>query len=379
MRIIAAIAALLLASGMANAQRHNITINAETPEGALLQQIGQESDEAKKIGLLEQFAAQHPKHEGTPWVYEQLVAAYAKAGQPDKVIASGERLLALDPADAETAHACLKAALEVKRDADLVLKWAVITSDVARKVAQTPKPSDEGEVETWTRSVDYAKQLDVYTEYSLYAMALQTPDPKKKIALGDLLEQRNAESQYIPMVAEQRFLAYIQSGDNAKAVALAEKTLAKDQTNAEMMLAVASSHMGKQNEKVLEISGKAIEVMNAKAKPEGVSDADWQTRKTQIIGRAQWMQGVAHATASKWAAADQALRAALPGIANSPEMKAEALFYLGLANYRLAEAGNTERARDALRFSQECAAIAGRFQAPARQNVKAIQSQYRIR
>jgi tetratricopeptide (TPR) repeat protein len=379
MKIMAAATALLLASGMASAQRHKITINAETPEGQLLQQIGQEADAAKQIGLLEQFAAQHPKHEGTPWVYEQLLEAYTKAGQPDKVIASGERLLALDPADAETAHACLKAALETMRDADLVLKWAAITSDVARKVAQTPKPSGEDAVEAWTHNIDYAKQLDVYTEYSLYAMALQTPDPKKKIALGELLEQRNAESQYLPMVAEQRFLAYIQAGDNAKAVALAEKTLAKDQTNAEMMLAVASSYMGKQNEKVLEMSDKAIEAMNAKAKPEGVSDADWQTRKTLVIARARWMQGVANATSNKWAAADQALRAALPGIANSPEMKAEALFYLGLANYRLAEGGETERARDALRFSQECANIPGRFQAPARQNAKAIQSQYRIR
>jgi tetratricopeptide (TPR) repeat protein len=379
MKTTAAIAALLLAVGTAAAQRHKITINAETPEGQLLQQIGQESDDAKKIGLLEQFAAQYPKHEGAAWVYEQLVAAGAKAGQPDQVIAAGEKLLALDPDDAETAHACLKAALETKRDADLVLKWAPLTSDIARKIAQAPKPSDEDEVEEWTRSVNYAKQLDVYTEYSLYAMVLQSPDPKKKIVLGDLLEQRNPESQYLPLVAEQRFLAFIQTGDSARAVALAEKTLAKDQTNAEMMLAVASSYMGKQNDKVLEISAKAIDVMNAKAKPEGVSDADWQTRKTQVIARAQWMQGVTHATANRWAAADQSLRAALPGIGNSTEMKAEALFYLGLANYRLAEAGQTERARDALRFSQECAAIAGRFQAPARQNVKAIQSQYRIR
>lgn len=379
MKSIAVIAALLSVMGTAAAQRHKVTINAETPEGQLLQQIGQESDEAKKIGLLEQFAAQNPKHEGAAWVYEQLVAAYAKASQPDKLIAAGEKLLALDPADAETAHACLKAALETRRDADLVLKWAVLTSDVARKVAQTPKPTDEDAVENWTHSVDYAKQLDTYTEYSLYAMALQTPDPKKKIALGELLEQRNPQSQYVPMVAEQRFLAYIQTGDNAKAVSLAEKTLAKDQTNAEMMLAVASGYMGKQNEKVLEMSRKAVEVMNSKAKPEGLNDADWQTRKTQVIGRAQWMQGVVHASSNKWAAADQALRAALPGIANSPEMKAEALFYLGLANYRLAEAGETERARDALRFSQECASIPGRFQAPARQNAKAIQSQYRIR
>jgi tetratricopeptide (TPR) repeat protein len=379
MRIIAVTAALLSVIGTAAAQKHKVNINAETPQGQLLQQIGQESDEAKKTGLLEQFAAQYPKHEGEPWVYEQLVAAYAKAGQPDKLIAAGEKLLSLDPSDAETAHACLKAALETKRDADLVLKWAVVTSDVARKVAQTPKPSDESEVESWTHNVDYAKQLDVYAEYSLYAMVLQTPDPKKKIALGDLLEQRNAQSQYIPMLAEQRFMAYIQAGDNDTAVALAEKTLAKDQSNAEMMLAVASGYIGRQNEKALEMSRKAIEATNARAKPEGLSDADWQTRKTQVIGRAEYMQGVVHAMSNKWAPADQSLRAALPGIANSPEMKAEALFYLGLANYRLAEAGDTERAREALRFSQECAAIAGRFQAPARQNVKAIQSRYRIR
>jgi hypothetical protein len=59
-------------------------------------------DEAKKTGLLEQFATQNPKHEGAAWVYEQLVAAYAKANEPDKLIAAGEKLLAIDPADAET-------------------------------------------------------------------------------------------------------------------------------------------------------------------------------------------------------------------------------------------------------------------------------------
>ncbi|HOL73851.1 MAG TPA: hypothetical protein PKW45_20570, partial [Bryobacteraceae bacterium] len=241
MRPLVAIASLLLAVWTANAQRHAITINTETPEGALLQQIGQESDQTKKIALLEQFASQYPKHEGTPWVYEMLMEAYTTAGQPDNAIAAGEKLLALKPDDAQTAHACLKTALEIKRDPDLVLKWAPITSDVARKIAQTPKPSDEDEVEDWQHEVDYAKQLDIYTEYSLYAMALQTPDPQKKIALGDLLEQRNPESQYIPMVAEHRFMAYIQTGDNAKAVALAEKTLERDQTNAEMLLAVASS------------------------------------------------------------------------------------------------------------------------------------------
>jgi tetratricopeptide (TPR) repeat protein len=379
MRISALLAALLLSIGPAWAQRHKVNIDTGTPEGKLLQQIQEEYDEPRKLALLEQFAAQYPKHDGAPWVYEQLVEAYAKANQPDKLLATGEKLLALDPADVEDAHTCLKTALEAKRDPDLVLKWAIITSDAARKVAQTPKPAEEDQVEEWSRRVEFAKQVDVYTEYALYAMALQTPDPHKKILLGEALEQRNPQSQYATQLAEQCFLAYIQTGENDKAVALAEKTIQKDQTNAEMLLAVADSYRAKkQADKVAELTEKAIQVAATKPKPEGVSDADWSTWRTQITGRAHFVMGVTYATMDRWAQADQALRAALPGIGTSADMKAEALFYLGVANYRLAEAGNIERARDALHFSEECAAIPGRFQGPARTNVRAIRSQYRI-
>jgi hypothetical protein len=380
MKITAAAAIVLVTAGSAFAQRHKVSINAQTPEGQVLQQIEQESDEARRLALLEQFAAQYPKHEGAAWVYEQLVAVYAKANQPDKLIASGEKLLALDPADVEDAHTCLKAALEAKRDPDLVLKWAVVTSEAARKVAQTPKPAEEDQVEEWTRRVDFAKQVDIYTEYALYAMALQTPEPQKKILLGDALEQRNPQSQYITQVAEQRFLAYARTGDNAKALALAEKTIEKDQSNAEMLLAVADGYRAKkQPDKVADLTAKAIQIAGSKPKPEGVSDADWNTWRTQIAGRANYVMGLTYAAVEKWPQTDQALRAALPSVGNSPDMKAETLFYLGVANYRIAEAGNIERARDAMRFSEQCAAIPGPYQERARSNAKAIRGKYRIR
>ncbi len=69
---------LVLAFGQhASAQRHKIgTVNAETPEGALLQQIGQESDEAKKIPRLEKSTAKFRKQEATGWWYTQLQALY---------------------------------------------------------------------------------------------------------------------------------------------------------------------------------------------------------------------------------------------------------------------------------------------------------------
>ena len=98
------IAFALTASG----QRHKIEeINSEKPEGKLLQQIMQENDAGKKTALLDQFAGEYPKHEGTPWVLEQLQAIYVKDNNSEKVIAAGDRLLALDPDDPEAAVQCL--------------------------------------------------------------------------------------------------------------------------------------------------------------------------------------------------------------------------------------------------------------------------------
>ena len=46
---------------------------------------------------------------------------------------------------------------------------------------------DADAVEDWKRRVDFAKQLDTYTEYSLYAASLQTTDPNKRVQLGEAL------------------------------------------------------------------------------------------------------------------------------------------------------------------------------------------------
>src|SRR5947207_4611559 len=157
---------LALAAGTALAQRHKLgNFNAETPEGQLLQQIGQAPDEAKKIALMEEFEAKAPKHEAIGWVYAQMQVAYVKAGQSDKALAVGDKLIAMDPDDLEAAHQNLKAA-EAKKDPELIRKWSDKTSQVCRKVAASPQPKEAGEVDEWKRQVDYAKQVDTYTEYS---------------------------------------------------------------------------------------------------------------------------------------------------------------------------------------------------------------------
>jgi tetratricopeptide (TPR) repeat protein len=371
MRLYTPILILILTAGSALAQRHKLgTVNAETPEGLLLQQIGQAEDESKKIQLMEQFAAQAPKHEAIGWVYEQMQASYLKAGQPDKALEIGDKLVAMDPDDLDAAHQNLKAA-EAKKDPDLIRKWSNQTSQIAQKVIQSPQPTDADEVDTWKKRVDFAKQLDTYTEYSLFSGATQTQDPRKRIELADALTARNPKSQYLPALVELRFNSYRQLGDNAGALASAEKTLETDQTKEDMLIFVANQYVEKKRDpdKVLAYSAKVVELMDTKPKPEGVSDDDWAKKKKTMSGLAHYMSGTTLFDQKKLAAADKELRAALPLVEGNDQLKAATLFYAGLANYQM------KKIPDALKFNQQCAAIKSPFQAKAAENARVMRQQ----
>jgi len=363
--------ALLLASG-ALAQRHKVNINTETPEGQALQQIGQESDEAKKLAAYEKFTQDYPKSENLAWVYAEMQPLYVKANQPDKAVEAGEKIMAIDPEDLDTALATLKAA-EAKKDPDLVKKWSSTTAALAQKAIAIPQPKEEDAVEEWKKHVDYAKQVNTYSEYAIYATALQTTDPRKKADLIETLQQRNPQSQYMAQLLPQALQAYQQLNDTEHATALAEKALATDPNNDAMLLVAANGYLqrGKDSEKVVTYSNKLIEVLNSKPKPEGVSDADWGTRKQTVTGIAHYMIGKQYFNDKKYGPADKELRVALPLVENNAQLKPEVLFLLGFANYKM------ENIVEALKFNQQCAAIKSSFQAQAAKNVTVIKSQYR--
>jgi hypothetical protein len=353
-------------------QRHKLEeVNAETPEGKLLQQALQENDSAKKAALLEQYAAQFPKSESAAWVLEQLEQYYVKANQPDRAIAAGDRLLALDPEDPEAALQCLKAA-EAKNDGNLILKYSAVTFTNAQKVVSAPQPSNPEEAANWKQQADYARQVGVYANYALYRAALESRDPKMTIQFAETLLKQDASSEYAPKVRQPLFVAYRQAGLNDKAIALAEETLRTDQSDEDMLLAVTDHYLQakKEPEKVHAYAAKVVEVMNAKAKPQGMSDADWTARKNLVIGLAHYMNGKLYYNEMKFGPADQELRKALPLVEGNAEIKPEVLYLLGYANYKL------DRPQEAANFYRACAAIKGPLQATAAKNLRGIQSQY---
>lgn len=371
MKTITTLFAIVLAAAPAWTQCHKLAeLNTAGPEGQLLQQASQEQDAAKKLALQEQFVTQYPQHEATAWVYEQLLSDYVKANDGAKAVAAGEKLTAIPPECVENAQQTLKAA-ELTKDPDLVLKWAAKTSELAQKVVASPKPAEADEVENWKARVDYARQVNTYTEYSLYAMALQTADPKKQVALLEALQQRNPKSEYFAKAGGTLFVAYQKSGDSDKAVAFARQFADAGNASEDMLLVLADDAVkNKDGDKVRTYTAKIVELVSAQAKPESVADADWTKRKNTFLGLAYSLNGKQYINDGKMPQADQELRKSLPLVEANVTLKTEVLFYLGVANYKM------DKVQEAYTFFKACAAVNSPFQATATKNMTAIRTQF---
>jgi tetratricopeptide (TPR) repeat protein len=363
---------LVACAAAAVGQRHKIEeVNAEKPEGKLLQQIMQENDAEKRTALLDQFSAEFPKHEATPWVLEQLQGIYVKANDTDKIMAAGEKLLALDPDDPEAALQSLKAA-EAKKDAASIKKYSAATSAAARKMASTPQPKEVEEVTAWKASVDYARQVDQYAEYALYRAALESRDAKLTIDLSEALIGLDPKGEYAGKVMEPLFVAYRQAGDNSKAVALADQAVTAGQGSEDMYLVLANQYLEQKREpeKVHAYSAKIVQIMGQKAKPEGVSDGDWTARKNLMTGLAHYINGKLYHNENNFTRADLELRAALPLVEGNAAIKPEVLYMLALSDFKL------EKLQDAANYFRACAALKSPYQQMATTNLARMKTQY---
>ena len=284
-------------------------------------------------------------------------------------------------ADVESAYNKLKEA-ESRKDPDGILEWAKKTSAAARQVTSQPKPSGGDELEAWKRDTDYSSQVDTYTEYSMQAaVASMGLAPDKTIALTEALEAQNPKSQYLGLIYGLYLGALQKSGQTAKLLSTAERRLPSDPASEELLLILSDGYMNqKETAKSTEYANRMVEAMKAKAKPETVSDADWEKRKNTILARGYWMAGINYGSLNQYKDSDRNLRAALPLIQGQNELLGPALFYLGVANYNMAKPAKDKKlAADAVKFSDQSAAIKGPFQEQARKNALSIRREFLIR
>lgn len=278
--------------------------------------------------------------------------------------------------DLHSAYTNLKSA-EEKKDVDGIKKWAVESSNLALAIIKAPVSSKADEAEAVKSTLDFAKEVETYAEYSLYTAALRASDRDQMMQLYDTLEQQAPTSQYLPKLNSLYIGALSSTGKQSKAFGFAEKAIARDPSNEDLLAVLADGAMArKQWERAAGYGTRLASVMSSHAKPEGVPVGDWEHRRAALIGRGYWIAGISYATLTRHAQTDKNLRAALPYIQDEPVLKSSALFFLGVANYGLARATNDKvLLKQALNFSEQAAAIPGAYQQQAAQNVYAMKQE----
>jgi len=280
------------------------------------------------------------------------------------------------PNDLDDAYQQLKDA-QSSKNADAVKKWATETAKLAKAEATGPKLEGYSD-EDWPKRVEYAKGVATLSEYAVATTAAQPGlEPAKVVELGDALLAMNPKSTYLGVSSNAYLTALGKTGGADKQIEGATKIVAGRPNDEEALMILAENLMAKNRaDQAYTYAARLVTVMRSKAKPEGYSDEDWNRRKSTLLSRGYYTAGVTGCMRQIWKDCDTNLRAALPMIGGQPGLTGPTYFYLGVANYQLSKI-TTDRTKlqEALKFTQQSAAISGPMQAQAQQYVNVMQNE----
>jgi tetratricopeptide (TPR) repeat protein len=284
----------------------------------------------------------------------------------DEAMRIGEKRVDLEPQNLEAAKLSLMAA-QNKANTEDIAKWADSTWKIASEIV-----SKGG-----TNAVD-AERTKLYAESIFYNAAEQTADPAARIGLLFALQERSPKSPFAENVPAECFVLYKKLNQMDKALALANQTLSADPDNVDILMGVTEYYFAREDHpKVISNTIHMIEVLDKKPRPSSLSEEEWQKKKTQMLGTANYMGGVSSSLSGQNGRADQMLRAALPFVAGDASQEATVFYFLGLSNYKLADK-DPSRAQEAVKFWRRCATIKSNFQAQAMKNIDATRSEFNL-
>jgi len=268
-------------------------------------------------------------------------------------------------ADLNDTYKNLKEAFEMK-DYVKVKSLSAQTAKEAQELAKEAQPSDASQVESWKGRQQFAKDAQTYAEYSLAVSATQASDSALTIELTEALIAQNPKSEQIDTATAQ-YLAALGKQGAAKANAAASKILIGRPDNEYALDAVARNWSSPGP--ALAAANRLIGVIGRKKKPEGMSDADWQRTKTEMLGSAYTSAGVIQAGQNRYADADRNLKAALPLVSGNSTMLSYVYYYLGVSNYQMGKlTADKSKMIAGLQFTDKAVATGGPMQGQASSN-----------
>jgi tetratricopeptide (TPR) repeat protein len=291
-RFIVALLLVLAAAAPLSAQiGKQVLVMVGTPEDRALTEINRTSDPAQKLQLIEKFYADFGKGDTALLAYELFMNYYLNAKDFDKVLEYGEKSLALDPENFNAAVTMFRAAQE-KRDAEKMFDLGKRITAIITRYKQLPAP--EGyDADPWNAvkagALEKAQPNLNYVEYALFSLGNQAQDRAQKIAYLEGFLTLFPDSQYTHYAEGQLAAIYQLTQEYPKMLANAQKVLARDPDNVNMLLLLADyySEKGEELDKAEQYARKVIDLLNKAEKPAEFSDEQWQKQKSLQLGVAQ--------------------------------------------------------------------------------------------
>jgi tetratricopeptide (TPR) repeat protein len=335
-----------------------------------LTEISAATDLAQKLALINKFAEGPGKEGDYPLVADGLyVDYYLTEKNYDKAFEYGDKLFTVDPDNFQNALNMIRAASE-KGDADRLISYGEKEQGILKRYKDAPAPAGT-DAPQWeqqkSQALESNKEGIAYIQQAVFSGAYQAKDPAKRAGLLTRFAQIYPESPYANQAFGVAATSYQQAQNTPKMLEVANGLLSKDPNNLGMLLLLSDYYCDKTDQltKAETYAKKAISLLDAAPKPEGVTDEQWSQQKSLQKGLALSSLGQVNIEKKDNTQAVQNLKAAAPLLKPDDGSYGRNQYRLG---YALLNLKKTAEAKEA--FTQ-AASVNGPYKSLAQDKLKA--------